>query len=44
VVYSTLFILFIYLLNKKITNGPVNDSNMEPIDQGGKRDNPLLTH
>ncbi|MBS1510812.1 MAG: cytochrome ubiquinol oxidase subunit I [Bacteroidetes bacterium] len=43
-VYATLFVLFIYLLNKKIKHGPVDDSTAETIEEGSKRDNPLLTH
>lgn len=43
-VYTTLFILFLYLLNKKIKHGPVDYSNREAIDEGSKRDNPMLTH
>ncbi|MDP4283968.1 MAG: cytochrome ubiquinol oxidase subunit I [Bacteroidota bacterium] len=43
-VYSTLFILFLYLLNKKIQHGPVDYGTKEDIEQGSLRDNPLLTH
>jgi cytochrome d ubiquinol oxidase subunit I len=43
-VYATLFVLFIYLLNKKILHGPVADTIKEPIEEGTKRDNPLLNH
>jgi len=43
-VYATLFVLFIYLLNKKIKHGPVDDTVKESIDEGSKRDNPLLDH
>jgi cytochrome d ubiquinol oxidase subunit I len=43
-VYATLFALFIYLLNKKITHGPVADTIKEPIEEGTKRDSPLLNH
>jgi cytochrome d ubiquinol oxidase subunit I len=43
-VYLILFILFIYLLNKKIKHGPVDYANKEPIDEGSKRDNPILSH
>jgi len=43
-VYATLFVLFIYLLNKKIKHGPVDDAAKETIEEGTKRDNPLLTH
>lgn len=44
VVYSTLLVLFLYLLNKKIKHGPVDYSKQEPIDEGSKRDNPILSH
>jgi len=44
VVYITLFVLFIYLLNKKIKHGPVDDAAKDHIDEGGKRDNPILSH
>ena len=43
-VYVTLFILFLYLMNKKIKHGPEDDSAKEPIEEGTKRDNPLLAH
>lgn len=43
-VYVTLFILFLYLMNKKIKHGPEDDSKKEPIEEGSKRDNPLLAH
>lgn len=43
-VYTTLFILFLYLLNEKIKHGPVDYGTKEPIEQGSTRDNPLLTH
>jgi cytochrome d ubiquinol oxidase subunit I len=43
-VYTTLFILFLYLLNKKIKHGPVDYNTREPIDEGSKRDNPILQH
>jgi cytochrome d ubiquinol oxidase subunit I len=44
VVYVTLFILFLYLMNKKIKHGPEDDSAKDPIEEGTKRDNPLLAH
>ncbi len=44
IVYSTLFVLFIYLLNKKIKHGPVDYATKDPIDEGSKRDNPILSH
>ncbi|MBP7555416.1 MAG: cytochrome ubiquinol oxidase subunit I [Chitinophagaceae bacterium] len=43
-VYTTLLVLFLYLLNKKIKHGPVDAGNPEPIDEGSKRDNPILSH
>ena len=43
-VYSTLFVLFLYLLNRKIKHGPVDYENKEHIDEGSKRDNPILAH
>jgi cytochrome d ubiquinol oxidase subunit I len=43
-VYATLFILFLYLMNKKIKHGPEDDSAKDPIEAGTKRDNPLLAH
>lgn len=43
-VYSILFVLFLYLLNRKIKHGPVDYATKEPIDEGSKRDNPVLTH
>ncbi len=44
IVYTTLFVLFIYLLNKKIKHGPVDDHAKDPIEEGSKRDNPILSH
>ena len=41
-VYSTLFVLFLYLMNKKIKHGPVDDDDKEKIDEGSKRNNPLI--
>lgn len=43
-VYTILFILFLYLLNKKIKHGPVDYQSKEEIDEGSKRDNPILQH
>jgi cytochrome d ubiquinol oxidase subunit I len=40
-VYATLFLLFLYLMNKKIKHGPCDDE-IETIPQGTKRDNPIL--
>jgi cytochrome d ubiquinol oxidase subunit I len=44
VVYIMLFVLFLYLLNKKIVHGPTDYGTKEAIDEGSKRDNPILTH
>lgn len=44
VVYLLLLILFLYLLNRKIQHGPVDYGTKEDIEEGSKRDNPLLTH
>jgi cytochrome d ubiquinol oxidase subunit I len=44
VVYIMLFVLFLYLLNKKIQHGPVDYGTREAIEEGSKRDNPILTH
>ncbi|RYY59565.1 MAG: cytochrome ubiquinol oxidase subunit I [Chitinophagaceae bacterium] len=44
VVYITLLVLFLYLLNKKIKHGPVDYSKKEHIDEGSKRDNPMMDH
>lgn len=43
-VYSTLFVLFLYLLNRKIKHGPVDYATKENIDDGSKRDNPIIGH
>jgi cytochrome d ubiquinol oxidase subunit I len=43
-VYVTLFILFLYLLNKKIKHGPADHHRQEGIEEGTKRDNPILSH
>lgn len=43
-VYMILFLLFLYLLNKKIQHGPVDYGTREAIDEGSKRDNPILDH
>jgi len=42
VVYALLFILFIYLLNKKIQHGPAEESNEESLDERSKRNNPII--
>jgi len=44
VVYLLLFVLFLYLLNKKIIHGPVDYGTKEDIEEGSKRDNPILDH
>lgn len=44
VVYLLLFVLFLYLLNKKIVHGPVDYGTKEDIEEGSKRDNPILDH
>jgi cytochrome d ubiquinol oxidase subunit I len=43
-VYSLLLVLFLYLLNKKIQHGPVDYGTKEDIEEGSKRDNPILDH
>lgn len=40
-VYALLFVLFLYLLNKKIKHGPV-DFQVEEIPDNSRRDNPIL--
>ncbi|MBC7948137.1 MAG: cytochrome ubiquinol oxidase subunit I [Chitinophagaceae bacterium] len=42
VVYSLLFVLFIYLLNKKIQHGPAEYGTKEEIDESSKRNNPVI--
>lgn len=44
VVYLLLLILFLYMMNRKIQHGPVDYGTKEPIDEGSKRDNPLMVH
>jgi cytochrome d ubiquinol oxidase subunit I len=44
VVYTLLLVLFLYLLNKKIQHGPVDYGTKEDIEEGSKRDNPILVH
>jgi cytochrome d ubiquinol oxidase subunit I len=44
VVYMLLLVLFLYLLNKKIVHGPVDYGTKEDIEEGSKRDNPILDH
>ena len=43
-IYAILFLLFLYLLNKKIKHGPVDEANEEKIESGARRDNPLMQH
>lgn len=43
-VYATLFVLFLYLLNKKIKHGPVLHSVAEEQESPlSRRENPLMT-
>jgi cytochrome d ubiquinol oxidase subunit I len=44
IVYIVLFALFLFLLNRKIQHGPVDYGTKEPIEDGTRRDNPLLEH
>ncbi len=44
VVYALLFVLFIYLLNKKIQHGPYDEHQTEDIPDASKRDNPIMEH
>ncbi len=44
VVYALLFVLFIYLLNKKIQHGPYDEHRKEDIPDASKRDNPIMAH
>jgi cytochrome d ubiquinol oxidase subunit I len=41
-VYALLFVLFLYLLNKKIKHGPAEYGAKEDIGEGTKRNNPVL--
>ena len=41
-VYALLFVLFLYLLNKKIKHGPVEALSKELVDEGSKRNNPII--
>ncbi|MBN8853172.1 MAG: cytochrome ubiquinol oxidase subunit I [Sphingobacteriales bacterium 50-39] len=43
-VYIVLFALFLFLLNRKIHHGPVDYGTAEHIEEGTKRDNPILEH
>jgi len=42
VVYALLFVLFLYLLNKKIQHGPVDHGTPEPLEESSKRNNPVM--
>ena len=42
VVYALLFVLFLYLLNKKIQYGPVDHGTPEPLEESSKRNNPVM--
>jgi cytochrome bd ubiquinol oxidase subunit I len=44
IVYIVLFALFLFQLNRKIQHGPVDYGTKEPIEDGARRDNPLLLH
>jgi len=41
-VYSLLFILFVYLLNKKIKHGPIEEYSTELIEESSRRNNPII--
>jgi cytochrome d ubiquinol oxidase subunit I len=43
-VYIVLFALFLFLLNRKIQHGPVDYGTKETIEDGTRRDNPILEH
>jgi cytochrome d ubiquinol oxidase subunit I len=42
VVYALLFLLFLYLLDKKIKHGPVDEGRRDSLDESSKRNNPVL--
>jgi cytochrome d ubiquinol oxidase subunit I len=44
IVYIVLFALFLFQLNRKIQHGPVDYGTKEPMEDGARRDNPLLGH
>ena len=44
IVYIVLFALFLFLLNRKIQHGPVDYGTKEEIEDGTRRDNPILEH
>jgi len=41
-VYALLFVLFLYLMNKKIKHGPAEELNKEYVEDGSRRNNPLI--
>lgn len=44
IVYIVLFALFLFMLNRKIQHGPVDYGTAEAIEDGARRDNPILKH
>jgi cytochrome d ubiquinol oxidase subunit I len=44
IVYIVLFALFLFQLNRKIQHGPVEYGTKETIEEGSRRDNPILEH
>jgi cytochrome d ubiquinol oxidase subunit I len=44
IVYIVLLALFLFLLNRKIVHGPVDYGTKETIEEGTRRDNPILQH
>ena len=44
IVYFVLFALFLFQLNRKIQHGPVDYGTKETIEDGARRDNPILEH
>jgi len=43
-VYIVLFVLFLFLMHRKIEHGPVDYGSREEIEDGARRDNPILEH
>ena len=43
-VYIVLFVLFLFLMYRKIEHGPVDYGTREEIEDGARRDNPILEH
>ena len=43
-VYIVLFALFLFLMHRKIQHGPVDYGTREEIEDGARRDNPILEH